>query len=368
MHINSSDDNINDLENVIEESVTDSTNPEVEDTSTDQVASPGTDDTTAEEVTTDDTATDQVASPASGAAGVVDPAADDFAKKFGLQAQSVTGRENRIPYSRVKKIVEKNERETIAKVTKDVESKFAPQLTEYQTKVKDYEERLTRVGQFEHILENDPKTFLGMLSQIPVYKEFFDYVAQAANQQQAPQQEQPFLDSTGMPQPDQTLSDGSKVYSMEGLAKRDEWLARQIEGRAVQQAEERMAQRYAPIEQAWKSQEQLARIAPVVDKQIAEARTWPNFDELESEIVAILKADKSVSLERAYMQAYQKNVVPKLSTDRNAIRSEILAEIKKKPVSSGAPVNSVKPNTSQQSGPRTMEEIIAASIAEAGIK
>lgn len=361
--------NNNDLDSTIEDAVNDSVAPEVDEVET----STDTDTTSVEEVVADtpiETADDvavtddqQVASPASKTATVE----DDFAKKFGLQANSVTGRENRIPYSRVKKIVEKNERETIAKVTKDVETRLAPQLTEFQTKVKDYEERLTRVGQFEQILENDPKQFLGMLSQIPAYKEFFDYVEKlSVPKTDAPAQ--PFLDSTGMPQPDQTLTDGSKVYSMEGLSKRDEWLARQIEEKVVKQAEERLAKRYAPIEQAWQSQEQLAKIAPIVDKQIAEARTWPNFDELEPEIVAMLKADKNISLDRAYMQAYQKNVVPKLSTDRNTLRTEILAEIKKKPVSSSAPLSGVKPSQPSQSGPRSMEDIIAASLQEAGLK
>lgn len=365
-----------DMNDVIEDAINDSVTLEateevtseevVVDTPTEEVVSAD------ESVVEDTTNPEQVASPGQKATDAVTKATeDDFAKKFGLQAQSVTGRENRIPYSRVKKIVEKNEKDTVARVTKELETKFQPQLTERDTKIQDYESRLTKVGEFEQIMENDPRTFLGMLSQLPAYKEFFDFVQQAMQQgqtTQTPAQEQPFLDQSGMPQPDQVLSDGSRFYSLEGLAKRDEWLARQIEAKAVKQAEERIAARYKPIEQAWQSQEHLARIAPVVEKQIAEARTWPNFEELEGEIVQLLKTDRNLSLEGAYMRAYQKNVVPKMVADRNKVRSEVLAEIKKKPSASGTPVAGIKPGPTAQTGPRSLEDIISASIQEAGLK
>jgi hypothetical protein len=360
----------NDLDDVIESAVNDSLDSApvddtptevVEDTSSSEIT-PGSavEDAPAEEATTDEVV-----------AGGIQPSdatkaeQDDFAKKFGLQAQSVTGRENRIPYSRVKKIVEKAQSEAVAKATKDIEAKFTPQLTELGTKVTDYEGRLQRVAEFENILENDPKQFLTMLSKVPAYKEFFDFVSQAAAGP-ATEPEKVAQDPTGnMPQPDQTLADGSKVYSMEGLQSLLKWQADQVEQRTIQQVE----QRYAPIEQAWKSQEHMAKIVPVVEKQIAEARTWPNFDELEPEIIQSLKADKNISLERAYMQAYQKTIVPKLAVDRNKIRTDLLAEIKKKPVASAAPAGNVRPGAQPDSGaPKDLADIIAAAVADSGIK
>jgi hypothetical protein len=357
----------NNLIDTIEDAVNDSVQPDttsevevIDDTST-EVETPAVDAEASTEVEAPAEESAQVAAPGAKPDAAAE---DDFAKKFGLQSQSVTGRENRIPYSRVKKIVTKAEKDAEARVRKEFEGTLNPRITEFETKVKDYEGRLEKVAQFENILENDPKTFLSMLSQIPAYKEFFDFVAQAANAQPTEQAAQPDPNA-GMPQPDQP--DG--LYSMDGLKKLLDWQAAQVEARTIAQVE----QRYKPIEQAWQSQEQMARIVPVVEKQIAEARTWDKFTDLEPRIVEMLKADKNITLERAYLKAYQEAVATErqtLSADRNKIRTEVLAEIKKKPVAPAAPTGTArpaKPGAADQ-GNRSIEEIIAASIEEAGLK
>src|SRR3990167_6387410 len=332
---------INPMEEVIEDAVNDSLDTTPVDTSTDVV------DTTSElsADSTDSTITDStdVQDP------LADPAAvqDDFEKEWGIPARSITGRENRVPHARVKTMVTKAEQKGYDKAKKELDSQYTPKVTEYEAKVKDYEGRLGKVAQFEQVLENDPRTFLQLLSQIPAYKEFFDYVgklAQGQGGQQPQAAEQPYLDSSTMPQPDQILSDGSKVYSLEGLAKRDEWLAKQIEGKVVQQAEDRMTKRYAPMEQEWQNQQRTAQLVPVIERQIAEARTWPNFQELEPTIVQKLKSDHQMTLDRAYVLSYQEQVVPKVSADRNKIRTELLAELRQKPVSSSAPASQVRPS------------------------
>jgi len=354
----------------IEDAVNDATNPEVdvetpaeETVSVDTAATEIAEETASEEVTT------QVESPAVKAA--TDAGAkveDEFAKRHGLQPNSVTGRENRIPYSRVKKIVEKNERDAVARVTKEIEGKFTPQVTELSTKVTDYEGRLEKVAQFEEILQNDPKTFLEMLSQVPAYKEFFAYIEKASAALDGTQEPAKVVDPFGdMPQPDQPLPDGSKVYSEQGLKALLTWQDQQTQKRTIEQVEKR----YAPIEQAWQAQEQMAKIVPVVEKQIADARTWDKFNELEPKILDILKADKQISLEKAYVKAYQEATIAeraKFTTDRNAIRTEVLAEIKKKPMSSAATAAAVKPNPQREStGPVDTTEVIRRSLEEAGL-
>jgi hypothetical protein len=338
------------------------------DTSAQDAAATGT-----EAPTTEADASVQANDPSQAAA---DTEVDEFGKRFGLASQSITGRENRIPYSRVKKIVEKAQNDKV----KELEAKFTPQLTEFQTKVQDYETRLQRVAQFEQIMENDPQTFLSMLSQVPAYKAFFDHVAQLSAGGQAPggqpaqagaaSPEQPYLDSSTMPQPDQTLSDGSRVYSLEGLAKRDEWLAKQIEARAVKQAEAALSKRYAPIEQEWQQRERMNQIVPQIESQIAEARQWDKFNDLEPRIVEILRTDKRLSLEGAYMRAYQEEVAKereRLTTDHNKVRASVLDEIKKRPVSSSAPVNPSRPVAVPQQGPVDLDEVVRRSVLDAGL-
>jgi len=204
---------MSDMETVIEDAVQDSITPEPIDTSLD-TSSEVVEDTSTE--TVDEPSSDQLEVKQTGedlADAAVEAVEDEFGKKFGLQSQGVTGRENRIPSSRVKKIVAKAESEDQTAAQKEFETQFQPKIAEFETKVRDYEERLTRVAQFENILENDPKTFLNMLSEVPAYKPFFDYISQLS--QTPAQQQQPPVLGSEMPQPDQTLTDGSKVYSME---------------------------------------------------------------------------------------------------------------------------------------------------------
>lgn len=360
---------MSDLENVIEDSINDSLAPEpAEETTSDATVSVDA----AVEETSEATAGEQVTPEATDSTQVLAPgnrptnaAEDDFAKRFGLQSQSVTGRENRIPYSRVKKIVEKNEKDTVARITKELETKYS-KFPELETKVADYEGRLQRVAQFEQILESDPKTFLGMLSQHPAYKEFFDFVEKSLAAQETQQQAAPAVDpNAGMPPPDATYADGTKGYSQEGLQKLLDWKEQQAVKKAISQVEER----YKPIEQAWQSQEQIAKMVPIVERQIAEARTWDKFTELEPRVVELLKTDRNITLERAYVKAYQEATTTerqKLTTDRNAIRSEVLAELKRKPTASATIAAPVKPGPAEPTGPRSMEEIIRESLEQAG--
>ena len=304
--------------------------------------------------------------PLAPAADPTDPLTavqDDFDKRWGISSKSATGRENRIPHSRVKQMVSKAEQEAIARITKEMEGKFGTERQPLETKVKDYEDRLTKVAQFEQVLENDPKTFLGLLSQIPAYKEFFDYVGQLANNAQPQTPKTP----EGMPQPDQTLPDGTKVYSMEGLQALLDWQGQNVEKRVTSQVEQRVAQRYQPMEQKWQEEQRIAQLVPVIEKQIADARTWPNFAELEPEIVKILKADPQISLERAYVKAYQDITIPKVSVDRNKMRTDILAELRQKPISSSAPSSQVRPSSQQSNESRSLDDIVAQAARDAGL-
>jgi hypothetical protein len=80
-----------------------------------------------------------------------------------------------------------------------------------------------------------------------------------------------------------------------------------------------------------------------VDLMIKEAETWPGFKENEADILKTLQADSSISLERAY----QKVVYPKLQTDRNKLREEVLKEINAQPRSTSAPATNTRSSTAK---------------------
>lgn len=290
---------------------------------------------------------------------------DDFDKKYGLQPTSSSGRENRIPYSRVQKIVGKATKDTEATVRKEFEPKLA-QVTEYEAKVKDYEGRLTKVAEFERVMLNEQDKFLEMLAGVPAYKPFFTKIADLLEKErlgpQVPVQpqvkEQSIQDD--MPEPDQEFPDGSKMYSKEGLRKLLEWNASNAESRAVSKVTDAFTKRFGPMETEWQQHNRVQTILPQVNKQITEARQWPQFNENEPDIVAALQRDHNLSLEGAYRQV----VFPRLINDRNKIRQEILAEVKQaKPTSTSTPVRPAKPSPSSEStGPRSLEDIIRDSM------
>lgn len=289
------------------------------------------------------------------------PPVDDFETKFGIPAHSLSGRENRIPYSRVKKITEK----AVIDAKKDWETNATPWVEHVQGQIKDYEERLERVAKFEDVMINRPDQFLDMLSQVPAYQPFFKAIEAAIAQMEGrgqgqPQGQAPAQDQ--MPEPDQDLSDGTKVYSMEGLKSLLAWQAAQVENKVTKQLEDR----YKPLEsnyeaqQKWAAQERLhSEVLGKVQGEIAEARTWPQFNENEQDITTALQTYPRLTLEGAYRHV----VFPKIVADRNRIREEVMRDVKQAPRSTSAPSGNTKAAPPVLGGNvRNLEDVIADSI------
>jgi hypothetical protein len=312
----------------------------------------------------------------SPAARTTDPAkVDDFEKRFGIPQNATSGRENRIPYSRVKKITEKAIKEEATRVNNEYTPKvqaFETQIKDYQAKVSDYEGRLVKVAEFERIMLNDVPKFLGMLSTMPQYSQF---LAPLFQQQEAPTQQTqaPAADpNADMPQPDQELSDGSRVYSMEGLAKLNAWNRDQARKQALDDVEKQ----YGGMRREWEQHQLVQRTLPKVQAQIEAARKWDKFTENEQDIVRALQADQQLSLEGAY----NKVVVPKINAEKDAalnaakgvetdnqalrdrIRAEILKELKTAPRATSASGGGAKPNPERSSGPRSLESVIEEAM------
>ena len=216
-------------------------------------------------------------------------------------------------------------------------------------------------------MANEPQRFLEMLSGLPAYKDFFDFVRGAVAQAEgkgttaaAPAQT---VDPTaGMPEPDEELPDGSKVYSMEGLKALMEWNSQQTEARVSSKYESALKQleeRYKPVENEWRERQRIEQTLPVIRKQIEEARTWMLFNENEQEIIAALKADPRISLEGAYRQV----VFPKLIAERNQMRQDVIKEVKAAPVSSSVTSRvTTRPGAPASGEPRSLTDIIKEQI------
>ena len=353
---------MSDLYEVIEDSITDSEAPsDAPGDTTDVGSTPEPDASTetapdASEAPADpvvDAVTDEVPSPA----GRAEREKDDFEKKFGIPGVSSSGRENRIPYSRVKKITEKAVSDGVAAKV----AEFEPRIVEYETKLKDYEGRLEKVGEFENIMVNDADQFLQMLSGIPAYKPFFDKVQAAlagqTQQETADASDTPVTDD--MPAPDQQLGDGTMVYSMDGLKSLLKWQSDQSESRAVDRVTKQIEERYKPMESEWQDHRREQQLIPQVRAQMAEARAWPLFNEHEADIVKALQLNQKLSLEGAYRQI----VYPKLVADRGKMREEILREVRQAPRATSASTAASRPGSqATPTGPRNLEDVIGDAI------
>lgn len=354
---------MSDLFEVIEDAVTDSETTEAIDTTqTDstsetsaEVSAEGNVEATETTPEPEAQATTEVPSPTA----VKTDFKPDFDKLIGVSQRTSDGRENRIPYSRVTKIVGKAVKDAHTVWEKTHLTPTTARAAEYEAKVKDYETRLERVSQFESVMVNDVEKFLGMLSTLPAYKPFFARIEQAFSGQPA-QIGQPAASAAApedqMPQPDQTLSDGTTVYSMEGLKALMDWQAKQVENRVTKQVEER----YRPIESQWQAEQRRNALIPQVRSQIDEARKWPMFSENEDAIVKALQADPRVSLEGAYRQV----VFPRMQADRDKMRAELIKDMKKAPTSTAAPASTGKATPTASAGPRPLEDVINEQIAK----
>lgn len=335
---------IEDMGQVIEDSLTDAGLSDTPaDTSTEPVVE-------ASDASPDATETPEgTAGPGSPATRTEEPAAatdaySAFAKEHGIPPQTPGQRENRLPYSRVKAIVEKAQKKATEPFAKDLET--------YKGKVTEYEGYLTNVQKFEDIMKNNHMQFLKMLVQIPGYQEIFQQLAGSQAKSAPANGEAAVPAGDGMPEPDMQLADGTAVYSLEGLRKRDEWHAEQVEKRIMGKVQKD----YAPLKEAWETGNYRAEKLRDVQRQLTEARTWAQFTENEAEIGKALADYPQLSLEGAYRHV----VIPKLQAVRETMRKEIFEEVKKAPVSTSAPSRTTKPGA--EGGKRSIEQIINDSI------
>ena len=362
---------MSDLEQVIQDSIDDATapaedsTPEVDSTPDASVeAAPAEE--SAEPVADEAPVEAEPASPE----GVVTKGSPDeeFAKKHGLNPQLPGQRENRLPYSRVKKIVENAERKAIEPLSAKVK--------EYETKFQAQEARLSEVGKFEQLMVNDHMGFLNLLAErIPGYAEALQYIASQGAQQAQPAQEQKPTkpEDDDMPQPDYKMPDGSMVYSLEGLKARDAWNRAQATKAALAEVDKK----YGFVAEERQAQQYYRQLAPKVDAQIQEARQWEGWEatqEFEDKIAEVLARNPSWNLERAY----QSVMIPKwqeaikaAAADRVKVkaeaRQEVLKEIKRAP-STSVPTGGVKPGAQSQSGNKSLEQIIKESIDASGLR
>jgi len=251
------------------------------------------------------------------------------------------GRENRIPYSKVVKIIENG--------LKEGKGEFGARYQTLET------EAQTLRGQIERLragVAGDTRQFLEEIASVdPRYRAFLE-------QQAAPVAPEPVAE---MPQPDIRLADGSTTYSLAGIQKLLDWKDAQLEKKFDAKLQP-LAERERQAQQRQQAEHVRQQLADQTRAQITDAQTWPGFADHEDAILKALQDDSAaaqragrrpmLSLEGAYRQV----VIPTLAAERNKVREDVLKEL------NGAARSTAVPRAGSEA-PRTPSGASTADIA-----
>lgn len=289
-----------------------------------------------------------------------DPLTKDL-EELGLKAPEDGQRENRIPYSRVRKIVENAQ--------KKVEARFTTERDETKTRLTTAETKAAQLDAVDKLIASDPDRYLSLLATLhPVYKKFTQpqVVAPPAAKAPEPVVEQP-------PPPDHKFEDGSMGYTQEGYQRLVAWQMKQAEDKAVARMEKQYAERLGPLEQNWKTQQANAALQPVINAQIERNKAiWGKAFEDEykldskSEIFTYMQANPLVPFDAAVAAVLAPRAAAAAAKplDRDAMRKSILDELNGRPAAAVKGVGGPKkPASDVSTGPRSMEDVIREAIA-----
>jgi hypothetical protein len=318
-------------------------------------------------------ATAQTEAPKKDLAGTVDktkpqPVDDELSKEMarhGIHPPKEGQREGVFKWSKVRKVLEN----TRAKVAE----KYERELATTRTQLEQSSARLQNMDVVDKMILTDPDRYIRTLAAIHPQL-YGKYVGMQAEEKPKPAA-RPDADDP-MPQPDAEFPDGSKGYSLDQQMKREEWLQRRITRTVTAEVEQRYNQRFGPIEQDWK-QAQLARAAevqrerarPGVRAQIMNAKKiWgPLFQSTltgdpqdDPEILQAMDDHPDWSFDACVASV----LTPKMQADREAMRKDVLDEIRKAPAAATRSVPGAALGTGT-GRPRTTAEIVAEAVAAA---
>ncbi len=297
--------------------------------------------------------------PDSPTVPAVDPLAKDL-EELGLKAPEEGQRENRIPYSRVRKIVENAQ--------KKVEGRFTSELGEVRTKLTAAEAKAKQMDVADNLIATDPARYLQMLAMLhPAYKQYLEPKT-APTTVAAPTPTQPATATDPMPQPDHKFEDGSMGYTAEGYQKVTEWQIRQAENRAFERLERTQHEQRERDATATKLHQEAAATTAEWQRQARE--TWGKAydDDValndKSEILTYMRANPRVPFPAAVAAV----LTPKLRVDRDKMREEIHTELNTRPAAAAKTVGGGKKPAEASTGPRTMEDVIREAMASSGLR
>jgi hypothetical protein len=290
---------------------------------------------------------------------VVDPVAKEL-EDLGLAAPKAGERENRLPYSRVKKIVENSRTKLTAAHT--------TALAEVTTKLTAAEQKVQQMDRADQLFATDPDRALMMLESLHPgkYKKFLTPPTAAAAAVT------PLASTVGpRPGPDVEYQDGSRGYSPDQHAKLLDWISADAELKAYTRAKSDLDARLGPVEaQNKKVADREAALAanaalvPVVQAKIKWGReTWGKMFEDDYKLDGNSAVVKYINEHKVGFEAACAAVfLPKVQAERTRMRAEIITEMNARPKAAARTVPAAI-TTAASAEAKSTEDVIRDAIA-----
>jgi len=266
---------------------------------------------------------------------------DPFAAEHGIKVFDQRKRENRIPYSAVKRMTTTATtklKKELAKLVlgkdpdeaKDILEQVKERITALsgiETEHKSLKEYQTQYESIGKIMQTEPERFLKILPAVNAkYSELLTAVKAAAGT--------PPPDDK--PKPDVDLGDGKHTYSPDQMAKLIQYEVSQ----AIKADRADRDKEIEPLKRRVEVETRVADAKTRLDRMLESARkNWPGFKENEPEIRKVIEEGKANSLYDGHLlvlQAKHDAELKKRETDREKIRKELMEEAKNAATSTSA--------------------------------
>lgn len=287
-------------------------------------------------------------------AGATQDEIDKILEAEGVKPPQQGQRENRIPYSQVKRITTNAQKKWQA----EADAKFATERQQFEQT----QARLKQWEAAENLAATDPERYLRTLAQLnPDYQRFLqpitDQVAAKADAKDADPEPQPTLQA-----------DGSYAFTTEQWKAHQAWERRQ----AVQEATAALEAKLKPVLEAERERQARAdgeriyneRLA-VVKSQVQRLNETYGADVVkkhEEAIVAEMQKAEAVGYMMPMAEAAMIVLTPVLRAEANKQRQTVLNELKGRPAAASGQVASAQKGDAEDAGPRTVEDAIKESL------
>lgn len=267
----------------------------------------------------------------------------------GIQPRGM-GRENRIPYSRTKKIIE-NAQKAWQKTAEEKWGTERQAHTELQGRVQNYERQ-------EQVASQDPDRYIALLASVdPRYQKFLGAVGKTADTTT------PVADNDPEPQP-QKDEQGNPFFTAEGWRDWQAWTRRQ----AAKEAEAAIEKKYGTTLKTVQSREQ-ARATYEAQRPVVEAQTNRLIETYGAELVnknqdAIIAEMEKAAAARSPLtlaEAAAKVLLPLIRKDEATIRAKVFDELNKRPAAARGAAPAQKRSV-EGDKPLSGDELIRAEL------